>query len=127
MVPRPLWPRSIARRVGKVAAPVANNLLDRVDLTQLIIDHVSVDRIVATVDLDAVVARVDVVSIVDKAVHDVDLPEIVRSSSNSLASDTVQRLRLQSASADDIVDRIAARVTRRRPVDSAVVTLPRSP
>jgi hypothetical protein len=110
-----------------MAAPVANNLLDRVDLTQLIIDHVSVDRIVETVDLDAVIARVDVAPIVDKAVHDVDLPEIVRSSSNSLASDTVHRLRLQSASADDIVDRIAARVTRRRPVDSAVATQPRSP
>lgn len=49
-------------------------VLERLDLTTLVAEHVDLDRVVATVDLDAAVARVDL----DAAVARVDLDAAVR-------------------------------------------------
>jgi hypothetical protein len=48
-------------------------VLRRVDLTQIVLAHVDLDRVVAAVDLDAVITRVDL----DAAVTGVDLDAIV--------------------------------------------------
>jgi len=115
ILPRRLWPSTIAATVVETVLPPAiEGVLSRVDLTQLIINHVSVPRIVDSVDLNAVLEKVDVAGMVEKVVQDVDLPGIVRSSSDTLVTDAVRGVRLQSASADDVVDRLIGHLVPHR-------------
>ncbi len=106
LVPQSLWPATVAGRVFQFCVPpVLDAALDRIDLTQVIIDHVSVPRIVDAMDVDAVLDAADVASIAANVVDDIDLPGLIRVSTGALASDTVIEIRRQSASADDVVSR----------------------
>lgn len=109
-----MWPRNTVQNIVEdVVLPVLNAVLDRVDVTQLILDHVSIPRILDAVDVDSVVARVDVSPIIDRVLGEVDLPEMVRSSSDSLFSDAILGVRLESAAGDELVDRLVSRTLRR--------------
>jgi hypothetical protein len=114
LLPRRLWPRTaVEDMVENVVLPVLAGVLDRIDITQLVLDHVSIARILDAVDVDDVVARVNLSPIIDRVLGEVDLPGIVRSSSDSLFSDAVLGVRLESASGDEMVDRIVGRILRR--------------
>ena len=76
--------------------------------------RLDVDAVVARVDLDAVVARLDLPRIVSEVLAVIDLPEIVRESTGSAASEVVRDLRTESARADDVVARIVDRLLRRQ-------------
>src|SRR4051794_6104931 len=88
-VPRPLRPRTIAEAVLERAPVAIDSLLDRFDLTQLVIDHVSVPRIVAALDMDEVLSKLDLSGIAAKVVDDIDLPDLIRDSTTSVASESV--------------------------------------
>jgi hypothetical protein len=105
-VPRPLWPRTLATAALDRLPAVLDTVLDRLDLTQMVIDHVSVQRIVESIDVEAILQRLDISGIAAKVIDDVDLPEIIRDSTGAMASDSVVGVRMQSASADDLVDRL---------------------
>jgi hypothetical protein len=109
-VPRRLWPHSVANAVVERLPGALDTLLDRLDVTQVIIDHVSVPRIIESIDVEAVLAKVDVSGIAAKVVDDIDLPDIIRDSTGAMASESVVGVRLQSASADDAIDRVVARL-----------------
>ncbi len=94
--------RRILRQVG-----------ERVDLTPLVSQVVDLDRLVAGVDVDAVVDRLDLVSIVEAVLAEIDLPEIIRESTGSMASDTLTGVRLQGISADEAVTRVTHRLLLR--------------
>src|SRR5512135_2235240 len=114
--------------VERVDLDVAAEHLDldaaagRIDLDR-VVKRVDVDAIVASVDVDAVAARIDLDAIVDRLdlvgvaryiVEALDLPEIIRQSSGSMASDAVREVRLQSMQADERVSRIVDRLLLRR-------------
>ncbi|SOD74817.1 hypothetical protein SAMN05892883_4009 [Jatrophihabitans sp. GAS493] len=70
--------------LNEIVPVVVNMVLDRLDLTQLVLDRVQIERIVDNVDLDAIVATVDLDAIVDRVPIDrvidrVDIDEIVAS------------------------------------------------
>ena len=108
-------------------------ILDRVDLDavaeRLDLDRVArrldVDAVVARADLDAAAARLDVdafldrvdlVGIAQEVVDGIGLPDIVRESTGSLATETVEEVRLQGMAADDAIARLVDRIRlRRRP------------
>lgn len=114
LLPPRLRPRTaVGSMVENVVLPVLAAVLDRVDMTQLILDHVSIPRILDAVDVDDVVARVNLSPVIDRVLSELDLPEIVRSSSDSLFSDAVLGVRLESAAGDEMVDRIVGRILRR--------------
>jgi hypothetical protein len=92
---------------GAVAA-----VLDQLDLTDLVVERVDLDRIVGQLDLDAIVGRVDFVDIVRRAVIDIDLPEIIRESTASTVSDTVRDVRMRGIAADESVSTWIHRVLR---------------
>ena len=77
-------------------------------------ERLDVDAVVARVDLDAVVARLDLPRIVAEVLAVIDLPEIVRESTGSAASEVVRDLRTESAHADDVVARIVDRLLHRQ-------------
>lgn len=128
LLPRRLWPRVVAEDlVENVVVPVLHALLDRIDITQVILDNVSIPRILDAVDVDNVVARVNLSPVIDRVLGEVDLPGIVRSSSDSLFSDVVLGVRLESASGDEIIDRAVGRILRRRRSKARNAERPRLP
>jgi hypothetical protein len=84
-------------------------VLDRMDLTGTVMNRVDFRTLV-----DAVLAEVDVAGIVSQVLDEIDLPELIRESTGSMASDTVQTVRLRGVDADEAVNRLAARLRLRR-------------
>jgi hypothetical protein len=117
---------------GRLVPEITNAILDQVDLTQLAIDRIDIDRIVETIDLDqiidrididaivarvdvnAIIDRVDLVAIADDVIGQIDLPELIRESTGAVTSETVRSVRMQSAEADLLVSRTVDRVLMRR-------------
>lgn len=145
-------------RLAEALVPVVTAaVLDRLDLTTVVRDRVALDAIVAEVDVDAVAARVDVdavvervnvdaiarrvdidaiverldlISLANRVIDGIDLPEIIRESTGSVTGDMVRGVRMQGIEADQAVAGLVARLLRRRPRQSAVDTAvpePRAP
>jgi hypothetical protein len=100
--------------ISRIVARIdLNAIADRLDISR-IIARVDVDGIVATVDLDAIVARLNVVGLAEDVINEIDLPEIIRDSTGSMASQVVRDARMQSIDADEAVSRVIDRILRRR-------------
>jgi hypothetical protein len=112
-------------------AALAAAVLDEIDLDQVvarvdigrIVDRVDVDAIAARIDLDAIVGRVDIDAIVarvdlpaltEEVIDEVDLGEIIRESSSTMATETVDALRAQGMRVDGLVSRVVDRILLRQ-------------
>jgi len=112
---------------------LVGQVVDRVDVTALVLDVVDVDRIVTKaldgmnltdvvinrVDLDRIVTkaldgmdltelvrtRVDVAALAEDVIDDVDLPAIIRDSTTGVAADVINQGRLVALSGDELVNR----------------------
>jgi hypothetical protein len=93
-------------------------VVGRLDLDRIVRERVDLDGIVATVDIDAVAARIDIDAVIDRidlvglvevVIAEIDLPEIIRESSGSMASETVRGVRMQGITADEAVGRAVDR------------------
>jgi hypothetical protein len=119
------------RAVRALIAALAAAVLDQVDLDQVvarvdleaIVDRVDpnqiaaridLDAIVGRVDLDAMVARIDLPRLTEEVIDEVDLGEIIRESSSTMASETVDALRVQGMRVDGLVSRLVDRVLLRQ-------------
>jgi hypothetical protein len=138
---RRLAERELQRAVRELVPAVVTLVLDQLDLTSVIRERVDLDEVVRGVDVnaivarvdldgiasrldvDAVAARVDVDAIVDRidlvglaryVVAEIDLPEIIRESTGSLASETVRGVRIQSIEADQLISSWFERVLHPR-------------
>jgi hypothetical protein len=85
----------------------------RIDL-DAIVERIDLDAIVSRVDVDAIVRRLDLVGLAEEVVNGIDLPEIIRESTGSMASDVVRDVRMQSIDADVAIARLIDRILRRR-------------
>ncbi len=94
---------TIARRLDIEA------VLDRMDLTTTVLKRVDLVRVV-----DAVLDQMDLIALANEIIEGVDLPEIIRDSTGSMASETVKGVRLQGIGADQAVDRAIDRLLLRR-------------
>jgi hypothetical protein len=93
---------------------IVDELVSRINLTDLVAQNVDLNRIVADVDVDAVVWRVDLLALAQYVVDGIDLPDIVRNSSASLTTEAVHRLREHGVDADDAVSRAVSRLIPHR-------------
>jgi hypothetical protein len=102
---------------------LATALLNQLDLTTVVTERVDVNAVAAQVDVDAIANRVDVIAILDRLdpaavtrylVEELDLPAIIQSSTDSIMSDTVHDVRMQSINADERVNRLVDAMLRRR-------------
>jgi hypothetical protein len=99
--------------LNQIAARIdLDQIVDRVDL-DAIADRVDLDAIVARVDIDAILARVDLPALTEQVIDEVDLGEIIRESSSTMASETVDALRVQGMHIDGLVSRLVDRVLLR--------------
>jgi hypothetical protein len=87
-------------------------IVRRIDL-DAIVGRIDLDAIVARVDIDAILARVDLPGLTEQVIDEVDLGEIIRESSSTMASETVDALRVQGMRVDGLVSRIVDRVLQR--------------
>ena len=110
--------------VLRVVVPqVLDTVLDQVDLTQLVLERVDVNAVIAAADVDAVVARadidavlerIDLIALAETIIDGVDLPGIIRDSTGSIASEGIRGVRMQTIDADERVNRLVDRVLLRR-------------
>jgi hypothetical protein len=85
----------------------------RIDI-DAIVESIDIDGIVSRVDVDAIVQRLDLVALAEEVVNGIDLPEIIRESTGSMASEVVRDARMQSIDADVAIARLIDRILRRR-------------
>lgn len=98
---------------------VVSGALESLDLTAIVVDRVDLGTVVAAaldkVDLTAIVMQqVDLVGVAEYVVDAIDLPEIIRDSTGSVASEAVVGMRMQGIDADAAVGRVVDRMLRRR-------------
>ena len=104
-----------------VARVDLDQVVDRVDLDAVaqridldaIVNRIDLDAIVARVDINAILARVDIPALTEEVIDEVDLGEIIRESSSTMASETVDALRVQGMRVDGLVSRIVDRILLR--------------
>ena len=118
--------------VNSVAARLdVEAVIQRLDLNEIVRQGVDLDGLVGTVDLDAaaakldleaVIGRVDLAGLARQVLEEIDLPEIIRESTGSMASDTLRGVRMQTISADDAVGRAVDRLRLRRARRNGVAT-----
>jgi hypothetical protein len=94
-------------------------VLDTMDLTELVLDRVDLHRIVTaaldSLDLTALVRdRVDLASLADEVVDEIDLPDIIRESSSGVAGEVVDGARLSAVAGDELINKWIDRFLQRR-------------
>jgi hypothetical protein len=93
---------AIARRLDIEA------VLDRMDLTSTVLRRVDLVKVV-----DAVLDQMDLIALANEIIEGVDLPEIIRDSTGTMASETVNGVRMQGIGADQAVGRVVDRLLLR--------------
>jgi hypothetical protein len=96
-----------------VARVDLDRIADRIDLDR-IVARIDLDAIAARIDVDAVVARVDLAGLTEQVMEEVDFGEIIRESSGTMATETVDALRVQGMRADRLLSRVVDRVLQRK-------------
>jgi hypothetical protein len=79
----------------------------------LVRENVDVNAIAAEFDIDAIVDRIDLIGLANKVIDGVDLPAIIRESTNSVTAEVMTDVRTQGERADDLVAGIVDRVLGR--------------
>jgi hypothetical protein len=131
------WRAAAGRRAGatadlavSVAARIANGTLERLDLNAIIdrvdvghviarvdieevLSRVDLDALLAKVDLERLVQRLDVGALAKEAMEGIDIGDVIRESTTSIGSDTVDAVRDQAMRADGLVARVVDRALGR--------------
>ena len=124
---RPASEEAASSFAGRLLPEITGAILDKLDLTQIAIDHLDIDRIVESVDLDAVIDRVDLNAVIHRVnlagiatevIGEIDLPELIRESTGAVTSETVRTVRMRSAEADQLLGRIVDRILMRQPAST---------
>jgi hypothetical protein len=115
-----------------VIPTVLDRVLDRIDITELVLQRVELDRIVDAVldkmdltqvvldrvDLGTVINAalddIDIAEIANQVIDDVNLPEIIRESTTGVAGDVIDGTRLRAVQGDELVNRLVDRILLRR-------------
>lgn len=97
-----------------VVPRITSAIVSRVDITQIVVDHVDVNKIAAQVELEPIIDRVPITDIADYVVKEIDLPEVIRGSTGGLADQVLQALRFKAIAGDDEVERLVDRLLRWR-------------
>ena len=123
---RPASEEAASSFAGRILPELTSAILDKLDLTQIAIDHLDIDRILDSVDLDAVIERVDLDAVIHRVdlariatevIGEIDLPELIRESTGAVTSETVRAVRMRSAEADLFMGRIIDRLLMRKSAD----------
>ncbi len=96
--------------VSVVGSQVVGLVLDEIDLTALVRERVDVDAIAAQIDIDAIISRIDLIGLANQIIDGVDLPAIIRESTNTVTAEVMNDVRTQGERADAVVSGIVDRM-----------------
>ena len=98
-------------------------IIERVDLAA-IVDRLDVDEVAARIDVQKIIDRLDLVALARGVIDELDLPEIIRGSTETMAAETRDGVRVQGMRADrfvsHLVDRALQRGSGERPPASGI-------
>lgn len=124
--------RPFGRALDVLVPAVVGSVLDRVDLTRVVVERVDLDEVArhldldaaarrldldaaaARIDVDAILDRIDLIGLAGYVIDGVDLAEIIRESTGSMASEGVREVRMQTIDADERFNRLIDRMLLRR-------------
>jgi len=109
--------RDLDRTVTALVPIIVEEVLARIDL----------DAVTQQIDIDAIISRIDLVGLAEEVIEGIDLPQIIRESTGTVASEVVRGVRMQSIDADEAVARVVDRLflrRRRRATDAPGGPLP---
>ncbi|MDT5092602.1 MAG: hypothetical protein QOH60_1965 [Mycobacterium sp.] len=92
--------------ISTVVVDMVKLVLEQLDLTELVLDEL---------DMDAVIGRIDLVGLANQVIDGVDLPAIIRESTNSVTAEVMTDVRTQGERADDMVSGFVDRILGRDP------------
>ena len=105
---------AVTALLDRLVPLVANAIIQRLDLTAIIVRQVDLEVVVrevlSRIDIDEVVDRLPIIEIADYVIEEIDLPRLIRQSTGGVAIDAMDSLRLQSYAADERVSRITNRI-----------------
>jgi hypothetical protein len=110
---RPELQRRLSETLDDLVPKVVAAVLARIDLTETVKENVDVESIIADLDLDALIGRLDLAGLAEGVIAEVDLAEIIRQSTGTVASETVRGVRMQGISGDEAVGRAVGRIRLR--------------
>jgi hypothetical protein len=99
--------------VTTVSVRLVDLIIAEIDLNALVREHVDIDALAADLDIEAVINRIDLIGLADKVIEGVDLPAIIRDSTNSMTAEVMTDVRTQGERADDLVAGIVDRMLGR--------------
>ena len=121
--------------VNEIVAKVdIDRIVGRLDI-DAIASRIDLNAIAARIDVNAIAARIDVQAIIDQVdlptitkqvMDEVDVGEIIRESTGSITSETVDAIRYQGMNADRLVARVVDRVLFRKGDRETAIALPPS-
>nr|WP_036505363.1 hypothetical protein [Nocardia aobensis] len=106
------------RVLRAVIGRIVRTAVGAVDLTAIVVDNVDLDAVAERIDVDKIIGRVDLVGLADTVIDGVDLPRIIRESTDSMSAEAVLGIRSQGMHADDAVAGFVGKLLRRAPSES---------
>ena len=88
-------------------------VVERLDL-DAIVERLDIDAVAARIDVEKIVERLDLVAIAEGVIEELDLATIIRESTETMATETVGGVRVQSVRADRLVSHVVDRILFRR-------------
>ena len=106
--------RAVSEAAAAIAAAVVPAVVERIDVNAVLakvdvdalVSRIDVNRILDTVEVDELVGRVDMGAVAREALEGVDLGAIIQDSTASIATDTLEAVRIQAMQADAFLARI---------------------
>jgi hypothetical protein len=88
-------------------------VVDRIDL-DAIVERLDIDAVAARIDVEKILERLDLVAIAEGVIEGLDLAAIIRESTETMATETVGGVRVESVRADRLVSHVVDRILFRR-------------
>ena len=99
--------------------PIVERAIGEVNLTEIVLENVDVDAIVAQAKLEPIIDRLPLTDLAEYVVDQIDLPAIIRSSTGGIAVDALSAARVASMTGDALVSRLSDAILLKRRRDTA--------
>lgn len=99
-----------------VVPQAVNAVVSRVNLTEIVVQNVDINAIVARADINPILDRIPMTVIADYVIEEIDLPALVRESTGGVADNILGLLRFQAIETDNFLTGVVDRVLFRNKV-----------
>ncbi len=107
--------KAISKSILDTVVPIAvNAVVSRIDINEIVKEHVDVNEIVAQADIAPILDRIPMTEIADYVIEEIDLPSLVRESTGGVADGLLGTLRFQAIQTDNFVSLIVDRLLFRK-------------